>query len=44
MEPGFHTKVYVRRIWLHPMDIFQLVIIAVLCWLLFEMLVPFFLE
>lgn len=43
VEPGFHTRVFVRRIVLHPRDIVQLAIIAGLCWFLFDMLVPFFL-
>lgn len=43
VEPGFHPRVFVRRIVLHPWDILQLVIIAALCWYLFDTIIPFLL-
>lgn len=44
VEPGFHTRVVVRRVVLHPWDILQLAIIAALCWYLFDTITPFFLD
>ncbi len=36
VQDGFHTKVTVRRVVVHPLDILQLIIIALLCYFVFE--------
>ncbi|TVM17419.1 hypothetical protein DPQ33_09620 [Oceanidesulfovibrio indonesiensis] len=42
VDHGMYTKVTVRRIWLHPFDILQLIVIGGLCMYIFDKLVPFF--